>query len=468
MKQVGQHAIVIGASMGGLLAARALADYYQQVTLLERDTFPAPGEQRKGVPQGRHTHALLAKGREVLEDFFPGLTQQLVEQGAVLSDALADGRRFIGGGYYCQTRSNMLSLLVSRPLLEAQVRTRLLALPHVRVIENCDVLGLAATAECAASPRDRSRVSGVRLIRRLAGSAEEILPADLVVDASGRGSRTPAWLAALGYPTPEEELVRAGMGYTSRIYRRKPEHLQGAKVVQVTSTSEIKRGAVMLVQEGNRWIVTIAGYPGDQPPSDEQGFLEFARGLSAPELYEVIKNAEPLNDPLPAKFPANMRRRYERLTRFPAGFLVIGDAICSFNPVYGQGMTVAALEAMMLHECLAQGGAERLAPRFFTKVSQMIDIPWNITVANDRRFVEPESRRSPMARFIQWYMDKLHIAARRDPVAALAFLKVTNLMAPPPSVLHPRIALRVLWGNVRAARVAGSAKGKSAPVLMHG
>ncbi|HXV43631.1 MAG TPA: monooxygenase [Anaerolineae bacterium] len=461
MKQVGQHAIVIGASMSGLLAARALADYYQQVTLLERDTFPAPGEQRKGVPQGRHTHALLAKGREALEDFFPGLTQQLVEQDAVLSDALADALRFIGGGYYCQIQSNKLSLLVSRPLLESQVRSRLLALSNVRVIENCDVLGLVAAA-------NQSQVSGVRLRRRLAGSAEEILQGDLVVDASGRGSRAPAWLEALGYPTPEEELVAAGMGYVSRIYRRKTEHLQGAKVVQVIPTSEIKRGAVMLAQEGNRWILTLTGYPGDQPSSDEQGFLEFARGLPAPDIYELIKHAEPLSDPLPAKFPTNMRRRYEWLTRFPTGFLVIGDAICSFNPVYGQGMTVAALEAAALHECLAQGGAEQLASRFFKKVSQVVDIPWNITVGNDRRFVEPEKSANPMARFINWYMGKLHIAARRDPVAALAFLKVTNLMAPPASVLNPRIALRVLWGNLRPAKAVSSATGKSAPALMRG
>jgi hypothetical protein len=256
------------------------------------------------------------------------------------------------------------------------------------------------------------------------------------------------------------------MGYVSRIYRRKPEHLQGAKVVQVIPTSEIKRGAVMLAQEGNRWILTLAGYPGDQPSSDEQGFLEFARGLPAPDIYELIKHAEPLSDPLPAKFPTNMRRRYERLTRFPTGFLVIGDAICSFNPVYGQGMTVAALEAAALHECLAQGGAEQLESRFFKKVSQVVDIPWNITVGNDRRFVEPEKSANPMARFINWYMGKLHIAARRDPVAALAFLKVTNLMAPPASVLNPPIALRVLWGNLRPAKAVSSATGKSAPALM--
>lgn len=445
MNQVGQHAIVIGASMGGLLAARALADYYQQVTLLERDAFPVHGEQRKGVPQGRHTHALLAQGRQVMEDFFPGLTQQLVEQGALLSDTLAEARRFIGGGYYCQTQTGLFSLMASRPLLEAQVRRRLLALPNVRAIENCDVLGLTSTA-------DQSRITGVRLTRRQPGSAEEVLPADWVIDATGRGSRTPAWLESLGYVPPEEEQVQAGMGYVTRLYQRQPEHLQGAKVVMVLPTPQLKRGAIMLAQEGERWTLTLAGYPGDHPPTDEPGFLEYARSLPAPDVYEVIKNATPLGEPLPARFPANTRRRYERLARFPAGFLVTGDAICSFNPVYGQGMTVAALEALVLHECLGEG-AEQLTRRFFKRVSQVVDIPWNITVGTDRRLMEPDRPVPPPARFINWYMGKLHLAARRDPAAALAFLKVTNLMAPPPSVLHPRLALGVLWGNLRPLQV---------------
>ncbi|GAB4423709.1 MAG: FAD-binding monooxygenase [Anaerolineae bacterium] len=460
MKQIGQHAIVIGASMGGLLAARALADYYQQVTLLERDTFPARGEQRKGVPQGRHTHALLAQGRQVMEDFFPGLTQQLVEQGALLSDTLAEARRFIGGGHYCQTQTGLLGLMVSRPLLEAQIRSRVLALPNVQALENCDVLGLTAT-------EDRERVSGVRLVRRQAGSAEEVLSADVVVDASGRGSRTPAWLESLGYAPPEEEQVRAGMGYVTRIYQRQPDHAQGAKVVMIIPTPQVKRGAIMLAQEGDRWTLTLAGYPGDHPPTDEPGFLEYARGLPAPDVYEVIQHARPLSEPLAAKFPTNLRRRYEALARFPSGFLVTGDAVCSFNPVYAQGMTVAAMEAAVLAACLAEG-PEQLAQRFFARVSKVIDIPWNITVGNDRRLMEPDRPVPPMARFINWYMGKLHIAARRDPVAALAFLKVTNLMAPPASVLHPRIALRVVWGNLRPVKVKDSTEGKPAPSLMQG
>jgi hypothetical protein len=307
----------------------------------------------------------------------------------------------------------------------------------------------------------------VRLIRRRDGSAEEILNADLVVDASGRGSRTPAWLESLGYPVPQEEQVRADVRYISRLYRRKAEHLHGAKVVNIFPTPEIKRGAAMLAQEGDRWIVTIAGYPGDYPPTAEPGFLEFARSLPAPDIYEVIKNAEPLSDPLPAKFPGSTRRRYERLARFPAGFLVTGDAFCSFNPVYGQGMTVAALEAVVLHQCLAKG-SEQLAQRFFRKVSKVVDIPWNIAVNNDRRFIEPEMPVSLAARFINWYMSKLHIAARRDPAAALAFLKVINLMVPPLSVLQPHIALRVLWGNLPPLRAEASTANKTAATLARG
>ena len=443
MKHVGQHAVVIGASMGGLLAARALADSFEEVTVIERDSFPPPGEHRKGVPQGRHAHGLLAGGREVLEDLFPGLTQELVDQGAIRHDGAAQSRRCFAGAYHCQSPSGTESLAVSRPRLEAQVRARLLALPNVRAIEGCDVLGLVAS-------EDRSRIIGVRLIRRAPGSADEVLGADLVVDASGRGSRTPAWLEALGYSVPAEEHLRIGMTYTSRLYRRTPEHLQGDIGVVVGATPETKRAAALLAQEGDRWIVTLAGYLDEYAPSDEPGFLEFARSLPTPDIYAVLKDAEPVSELVRYKFPANVRRRYERVARFPEGLLVFGDALCSFNPTYGQGMTVAALEARVLQQCLA-GGREKLGQRFFRQASQVADRAWAITVGGDLRIPEVEGRRSVRGRLINWYLGKLHIAARHDPVVMLAFQQVANLMASPLSVLHPRITLRVLWGNLRPA-----------------
>lgn len=439
-----REALVIGASMGGLLAARALADSYDQVTLLERDSFPAPGQNRKGVPQGHHTHGLLAKGLEVLEELFPGLTADLMALGVEPGDVGQRVRWFHNGHYHHPVATGMQGVSVSRPALEAAVRARLLALPNVRAVERCDVLGLVAS-------EDRRRVTGVRLIKRADGSAEEICAADLVVDASGRGSRSPAWLEALGYGRPAEEEVRVGVGYATRYFRRNPENPATATGIVMASQPPGNSGAVMLWQEEGRFVVTLVGYFGQHPPADEEGFLAFARGLPSPEIYEAIRGAEPLSPVMTYKYPASARRRYERLTRFPEGYLVFGDALCSFNPIYGQGMSVCALEAIALRECLRRG--ERgLARRFFAAAARAIDIPWSLAVGNDLRYPQAEGPRTRATRLINWYIRRLHVAAPSDPAIARAFLRVINLFAPPPSVMAPAIALRVLRGNLRRGR----------------
>jgi 2-polyprenyl-6-methoxyphenol hydroxylase-like FAD-dependent oxidoreductase len=396
------------------------------------------------VPQGRHAHGLLARGREILEALFPGLTDELIDLGALPADITGQARWYNVCGYQLRFQSGLLGLLVSRPLLEARVRARVLALLNVQASEHCDVLGLATS-------EDQGAITGVRVLPRAPGSAEEVVEADLVVDASGRGSRTPAWLEALGYPRPEEEQVRVGLTYTTRLYQRKPEQLDGDRALIMAPAAPAWRMAAMLAQEGDRWIVSLGGYLGDHAPSDEQGFLQFAKSLPAPDIYEVIREAAPLSELVSYKFPASQRRSYEKLARFPQGYLVFGDAISSFNPIYGQGMTVAALEAVALQECLA-GGAERLAQRFFQRASRLVDIPWSIAVGSDLRLPAVEGPRSPMVRFINWYVGKVHVAARRDPVVALAFQQVANLMTPPPSLLQPRVAVRVLRGTLRPAR----------------
>lgn len=459
IKPVGRHAVVIGASMSGLLAARVLADASDQVTVLERDGFPQAGDARKGVPQGRHAHLLLAKGRKILEDLFPGFSDELVEQGALAGDPSERLRFCIDGGRHRRVRSGLDGLFATRPFLEAHVRTRLLALPNVHAIERCDVDGLATSA-------DRRRVTGVRLRRDRAEGAEEVMDADLVVDAGGRGSRAPAWLDALGYPVPEEERVAVGVGYTSRFYRRTPAELRGDWGILVAPAPDaaLKRGGAMIAQEGDRWLVTLAGYFGDHAPADEAGFLAYAKSLWRPDVYEVIKDAEPLSDFATYKYAASQRRRYERLTRFPQGFLVFGDAICSFNPLYGQGMTVAAMEAATLRDCLAEGAA-RLPRRFLTRASTVVDVPWSIAVGGDLRLPEVEGRRTPMLRFLNWYIGKVQIAARQDPAVTLAFAKVNNLVAPPTTILHPRIALRVLRATLRATRQATNVPGPAATLI---
>lgn len=441
-RQLGQEAVVIGGSMAGLLAARALADYYAHVTVLERDALPAEAEPRKGVPQGRHAHVLLASGYQRLEALFPGFTRGIVARGALVGDATGQARRIMSGYPHIRFTSGRPSLYASRPLIEATVRARVCALPNVRIVDQCDVLGLTATT-------GHERVTGVRLSRRAPGSAETSLSADLVVDASGRGSRSPAWLEALGYARPQEERVRVNVHYASRLYHRRPEHADGALAVLITLVPPNRRLGVMLAVEGDAWLVTLVGYLGETPPTDPQGFEAFARALPAGELYDLIRSTEALSAPIPAAYPASMRRRYDWLSRFPAGYLVFGDALSSFNPTYGQGISVAALEAGALQTALARGERD-LAPRFFSAAAALIDIPWRLAVGGDLRFAEVEGQRGPLQGLINRYLDALHRAARHDPVLVMAFGEVVNLLASPLSLLHPRLALRVLLGNVWA------------------
>ncbi len=430
-----KHAIVIGGSMGGLVAARVLSDHFEQVTIIDRDTFPEVGAQRRGVPQGVHTHGLLASGRRVLENLFPGISDELIQQGAPAGDILADSRWFFEGGCLSRRPSGLNGLLLSRPLLEGTVRKRLLANSSIKARENCVVEGLAA------SP-DNARVTGVRL------QSAETIPADLVVDSTGRGSHSPAWLESIGFSKPEEDKIEVGIAYTTRLFRRRGDHLDGDSAVVIPPTPEGKRGGVMLAQEGNRWTVTLTGYSGQVAPSELDGFIEFAKTLPGPYIHQVVSDAEPLDGVFTARFPASLRRRYEKLKSFPEGYLVFGDALCSFNPIYGQGMSVASQESEALGQCLAAGDAG-LARRFFVRASTIVDTPWSIAAGADLRIPETIGPRNAGVKFINWYLAKLHKAAHRDPEASVAFLKVANLLAPPPSILHPRVAMRVLRASLR-------------------
>jgi len=449
-----KKAIVIGASMAGLLTARVLADHFEQVTLLERDEFPPPGANRKGVPQGKHTHVLLECGRQIMECYLPGLTEELTRLGAAnITDVSGDIRWFHNGGYHRPGVSGISGVGISRPTLEAAVRSRVLALSNIEARQECNVQGLVTVA-------DKSLVTGVRLEDRKAGGREETMKADLIVDASGRGSHSPAWLEKLGFCRPSEDEVRIGMGYTTCYYRRKPKDLGGLSGIVFLATPPGKRLAIMLAQDKERWVVTLGGYLGDHTARDYQSFLESAKRLPAPHLFNVIKDAEPLGEPVSYKFPANLRHHYEKLDRFPDGYLVLGDALCSFNPIYGQGMTVAAMEAATLGECLDSKQGD-LAKPFFARISKLIDVSWEAAVGNDLGYHEIEGPRTPMTRFLNWYIGKLHVAAHTDEQVSIAFLKVINMVAPPPSMLHPRILWRVLKGNIWPGRQKRNPRGET-------
>ncbi len=435
----GKRAVVIGGSMGGLLAARVLADFFPEVTVLERDEPSVFSEPRRGVPQGRHAHGLLASGRRVLDQLFPGLSAELLAHGAVQGDLVREARWFLGGGYLCRPPSGLDALLMSRPMVETAVRDRVRQLPNVRLVDDC-------TARMLATAPDHRRVVGVR-------TDSTVLPAGLVIDATGRGSRSPQWLEAIGYQAPSEEHIEIGLGCTTRFFRRCRGDLGGDLAAVIPPNPARRRGGVMLAQEADRWIVTLFAHFGNYPPADLPGFIDYASTLSAPDIYEVVRTAEPLGEAATTRFPASIWRRYDALRRFPEGYLVFGDAISSFNPRYGQGMSVAALQAEQLREALTNP-LPTLAASFFSRTARVIATPWTIAATNDLRLQEAQGRRSLRSRVLHWYMARIQRAAHRDPEVALAFHRVANLLAVPASLMHPHIALRVLGSHFRSHRRA--------------
>lgn len=456
-----QPAIVLGASLAGLFTARVLSNYFDRVIVLERDPVGPAAAARKGQPQTRHLHGLLASGMEILTRYYPDLPETLSQHGAVLQDFAENMQWHTYGGYRQRFHMGLKSALVSRPLLEAIVREMTLARPGVTLIDECAVLGLETAP-------DRARVTGVRVERRGSAGPAEVLAADLVVDCTGRGSRTPQWLPALGYAAPAESEVTVNVGYATRVFRRDPADPRGREWILTTPAAPAQtRFGGMFPIEGDRWIVSMGGWSGDHAPMDEAGFLEYARSLPAPDIYNIISRAEPLSEIMPYKFAASLRRHYEHLTRFPEGFLVVGDAVCSFNPTYGQGMTSAAMQAAALDDLVRHRGpaAPNLAREFFKRVAQIVDIPWQLAVGEDFRFPDTVGPKPPGVDLINRYVAQVHRATLVDPDVCRAFVQVMNLLAPPASLMAPAMMWRVWRANRRLAARRPAAAPQPAPGL---
>lgn len=433
--QVGNRAVVLGGSMAGLLAARVLADAFAEVVIVDRDKLTGVTEARRGVPQGRHTHGLLARGQQILDDLFPGFTAEAIAAGIPTGD-LGELRWFFNGLRLRPKNTGLVCVSADRPVLESHVRARVASLPNVSFIEECDIVGLQT------EPGGR-RVTGARIQRRAAGSAEETLDADLVVDATGRGSRTPVWLEELGYARPAEERIKIDLTYTTRHYRLPDESiLNGDLSINPVSSPSHPRGAFFSRVQDGRSILSLTGVLGDAAPTDPEGFLDWVRSLPVPDVYEAIKDAEPLDDAVSFTYPASVRRRYDQLEEFPDRLLVLGDAACSFNPVYGQGMTVAAQEAVVLSEHLRKGLPEPLV--FLKDIAGVIEVPWQISAGGDLGFPEVEGPRPPEVQMMNAYMALLQSAATRDGMVTRTFMRVAGLVDPPTELMSPDTIYRVL------------------------
>ena len=445
---IGKHAVVIGASMAGLLAARVLSDFYERVTILERDELPAITEGRKGVPQGSHAHVMLASGQGAIEELLPAITDELMEAGAVSCESMRQIHLVIAGHEITREASGADVLLASRPLIEGHVRRRVLALDNVTVRERCEAVDLLT------SP-DHERVTGVRVRDRHGEGPEEPLDADLVIAASGRAARVPALLEALGYPRPDEDRLTIDLQYVSRRVRLQPGVLGDDKLVGIGARPGLPRGVWLIAQE-DHWILSAFGYGAEhRPPTDERGYLGFIGTVAPPHVLSAIRDSEPLGEIVTHGFPANQRRRYEHLKRFPQGLLVVGDSISSFNPLYGQGMSVAALEAIMLRRSLEQGD-RRLAHRFFRAAAKVVNPAWDMAVGGDLALPEVAGHRTRTLRITNGYVERLLRAAEHDPIVAAAFGDVSDLLAPPQSIMRPKILWRTLRGNLRTTPVVPS------------
>jgi 2-polyprenyl-6-methoxyphenol hydroxylase-like FAD-dependent oxidoreductase len=453
MRRLGERAVVLGASMSGLLSARVLTEAFDQVTIVERDELPQEPAHRRGVPQSRHVHGVLARGREALEELLPGLTGDLVRRGALLGDGQDDVRWVNERHRLRQQPSQLQGIAVSRPLLEAEVRSRVLALPNVEATYPAEAQGLDAR---------QGRVTGVRIRRSDRGADEETLIADLIIDATGRRSRSPEWLEALGYPAPAESRIEVDLGYASCVFPRHAGDLAGDLGAIIGATPAVPRMGAALAAERDRWIVTLGGYTGEHPPSALGPFREFAATLAAPDIADLIADKEPLEEARRFRFANSLRRHYERLRRFPRGYLVVGDAVCSFNPIYGQGMSVAAIEALSLRDCLAEGEA-RLARRFYQRSASSISTPWDIAAGGDLRLPAVPGPRPVRVQLVNAYVARVQAAAASDSVVGHAFLRVVNLLAPPTSLLRPPIAARVLIPHPRPVDHPTPAKSSTPP-----
>jgi 2-polyprenyl-6-methoxyphenol hydroxylase-like FAD-dependent oxidoreductase len=424
--------------MGGLLAARTLADFYERVTVIERDEIPADTDYRRGVPQGRHFHTILLRGAQVLDAMFPGLVDELVAAGAPTSNFMRDARFVLAGNELIRTDTGALAIQLTRPMLEGTIRARVAAIPGVKIVDGCDVVGLKTSG---------GRVTGARIVNRTPGSKQEILEAGLVVDAMGRAGRAKAWLGELGYRPPAEDRIRVDIAYVSRFVRLAPGTSPSATLVLVGPVAGRPTGFALAAQEGDRWMLTVVGMAGDHPPDDDEAaFLAFIKRAAPPDVYEVIRKAEPLTELRVHKFQASVWRRYEKLRRFPTGLLAFGDAICSFNPIYGQGMTVAALEASALRRCLLDGDQD-LARRFFRAAAKVIAPVWQLNAGGDLAVPEIEGHRPLATRVINRYVARLQQVARHDAKVATAFVRVIGLLDPPPAMMAPGIVARVMIGG---------------------
>lgn len=438
---IGERAVVVGGSMAGLCASGVLDDWFEEVVVLERDQFPEEPIIRDGAPQTSQPHALLEAGRQALDNIFPGFSDAVENAGGLLLDAGSVLEWYDQGGVVTEPESELPQFYASRPLFEHVVREQVRDLPDVHLRGECHLISYEHDSA-------RNRVTGVQF--RDETGTDTSMDAELVVDATGRTSRTPDWLADHGYPSPEVQEVEIDVTYSTTRIERPPDDHRG---IMVAPEPDRPRGAAMLPVENGRWEVILQGIHGERAPADRETFIEWTEELPVDGIATAVREQEWVSDIQRYPFPSSTRRRYDNLERFPDGLVVTGDAIASFNPIYGQGMSVAAMDAVVIHQELADG-IEQLGPRVFDSTSEVIDEVWKLAVGNDFIFDETTGPKPFGTDIFNQYAARLIRRAHDDGTLAEAFLRVFRLERPATSLLHPRVLWRVFRPRLNSTRTS--------------
>ncbi|MBF2051602.1 MAG: 2-polyprenyl-6-methoxyphenol hydroxylase-like oxidoreductase [Elainella sp. C42_A2020_010] len=453
------HALVIGGSLAGLLMSRVLANHFDRVTVIERDTYPDQPMPRRGVPHSRFPHTLMLRGQRILEQLFPGLKAELLAQGAIELDSMKEIAFLTPAGWTVRSDSDLMLLACSRDLLDWHIRRRLAASAKIHFLTSASVTGLLTDP-------DHTKITGVSLHRHQDTNIElhENLYADLIVDASGKASRTPQWLQKLDYAVPPETEVNAFVGYTARIYQPPPNLSVDWKMVFIPSAPpQQHRGGAIFPIEGDRstpnqmrWIVSLVGGDHDYPPTDEAGFVAFARSLPSPILADAIQNATPLTPIYTYCGNENRLRHYDQLSDSPARLIVVGHAACLLNPTYGQAMTVAALEANIVDQFFQRHSIDSLHQQTHVLQKRLATAhreAWSAATNMDYRYHSVSSKPTDtVTRFANWYWDQLlELVVDRVGVHH-TFLEVLHLLKPSIALFHPSILAQVLWHDLRKRR----------------
>jgi 2-polyprenyl-6-methoxyphenol hydroxylase-like FAD-dependent oxidoreductase len=440
----GCHAVVVGGGLAGLLTAHVIAEHAARVTIVERDRVLENPGQRPGVPHGRHPHVLLEGGQRALESLLPGFLDELWAAGSPRLGMPSDMVQWQNDRWYRRLPATTRIYTGSRAQLEHMVRRRVLANPLIGVVEATDVVGLLG---------DSSRVRGVMVRQRGGGVREEARPleGDLVVDASGRGTTAARWLTAIGAAPPDEETIDTGLAYASRVYRDTSGNLgTDALGYYVIPNPTQVYGAVVLPLEDGTYLATLSGLRGDEPPTGEEEFVSYAKRLPHPLVHRWLRDADPQSPVFGFRGTANVRRRYDLPGRRPAGFLATGDALCTFNPIYGQGMTVAAMNAVAMRDALADRRRTPTTSRVQRAVLAASRQAWDISAGADKTMPGATGNAAAVRaveRPVGWYLRRVQERSPGDPVVGRAFRSVLTLTAPVTTLFAPTVARAVLIGR---------------------